>query len=596
MAIEKIRLVLTVTTPDNVLNMISAIKEYEHFHPELSTDVMTNDDGGEPYVADHIYEAYLSRIEHLIHEYDIHIKPTYVKDMDLETVEKNIAAAEAVCDKNVAIATTISTLHKDDKIALENLQSYPLDELDEGFITFKFGRMPLNSFQKLTLYHSEEFVFTELHRNKHNAWIIYVCLKSKEEHFAEFFESMYFEPITIPESREKTLAFDFAGLLNETYGYVKEQAEREAFYKYISVYNGQTTMTGFVSEGNLEAFDQLFDDRVKTYDFPPEIQKEILAPTALKNNWFSYPFEMLVEMYGLPKYGEYDPTRYFAITYSLLFGMMFGDVGQGLVIVLVGYLLAKKKDMMLGRIMFRLGFFSMFFGIIYGSVFGNEELLTPFLKPLGLPIHVASPDFTSNLLISTVGIGVVLILGSILINIIVSLKHKRYTRALFSQNGLAGLMFYGFMMAWIVTMTLGYSIMNPLTIIVFIVIPLLSILFHEPLSNLIAKMKVTPQEGWGGYIVEGFFELFEVLLGFVTNTLSFLRVGGFILSHAGMMSVVMVLKDMSGGAGFIVFIIGNIIVIGLEGLIVGIQTLRLQYYEMFSRYYDGGGKPFKSVN
>ena len=152
------------------------------------------------------------------------------------------------------------------------------------------------------------------------------------------------------------------------------------------------------------------------------------------------------------------------------------------------------------------------------------------------------------------------------------------------------------MMAWIVTMTLGYSIMNPLTIIVFIVIPLLSILFHEPLSNLIAKMKVTPQEGWGGYIVEGFFELFEVLLGFVTNTLSFLRVGGFILSHAGMMSVVMVLKDMSGGAGFIVFIIGNIIVIGLEGLIVGIQTLRLQYYEMFSRYYDGGGKPFKSVN
>ncbi|WZU00544.1 hypothetical protein MGH68_13430 [Erysipelothrix sp. D19-032] len=242
---------------------------------------------------------------------------------------------------------------------------------------------------------------------------------------------------------------------------------------------------------------------------------------------------MLVEMYGLPKYGEYDPTRYFAITYSLLFGMMFGDVGQGLVIVLVGYLLAKKKDMMLGRIMFRLGFFSMFFGIIYGSVFGNEELPTPFLKPLGLPIHVASPDFTSNLLISTVGIGVVLILGSILINIIVSLKHKRYTRALFSQNGLAGLMFYGFMMAWIVTMTLGYSIMNPLTIIVFIVIPLLSILFHEPLSNLIAKMKVTPQEGWGGYIVEGFFELFEVLLGFVTNTLSFLRVGGFILSHAG---------------------------------------------------------------
>ncbi|WZU00545.1 hypothetical protein MGH68_13435 [Erysipelothrix sp. D19-032] len=63
---------------------------------------------------------------------------------------------------------------------------------------------------------------------------------------------------------------------------LKNKREREAFYKYISVYNGQTTMTGFVSEGNLEAFDQLFDDRVKTYDFPPEIQKEILAPTKIK--------------------------------------------------------------------------------------------------------------------------------------------------------------------------------------------------------------------------------------------------------------------------------------------------------------------------
>jgi V/A-type H+/Na+-transporting ATPase subunit I len=75
-----------------------------------------------------------------------------------------------------------------------------------------------------------------------------------------------------------------------------------------------------------------------------------------------------------------------------------------------------------------------------------------------------------------------------------------------------------------------------------------------------------------------------------------MRVGGFVLSHAGMMSVVMTLKQMSGSASIIVLILGNILVIGLEGLIVGIQTLRLQYYEIFSRFYDGGGKPFKSIN
>ena len=84
------------------------------------------------------------------------------------------------------------------------------------------------------------------------------------------------------------------------------------------------------------------------------------------------------------------------------------------------------------------------------------------------------------------------------------------------------------------------------------------------------------------------------MLSFVANTMSFLRVGGFVLSHAGMMAVVMTLKEMSGAYGIVVMILGNVIVILLEGLIVGIQTLRLEYYEMFSRYYEGGGKKFNS--
>ena len=103
---------------------------------------------------------------------------------------------------------------------------------------------------------------------------------------------------------------------------------------------------------------------------------------------------------------------------------------------------------------------------------------------------------------------------------------------------------------------------------------------------------MTPHEGWGGYLTEAVFELIEVLLSFVSNTMSFLRVWGFVLSHAGMMFVVMTLREMSGPAGFLVMILGNIFVMALEGLIVGIQTLRLQYYEMFSRYYEGGGKRF----
>ena len=89
--------------------------------------------------------------------------------------------------------------------------------------------------------------------------------------------------------------------------------------------------------------------------------------------------------------------------------------------------------------------------------------------------------------------------------------------------------------------------------------------------------------------------MFEVLLSYFSNTLSFVRIGGFAVSHASMMGVVMMLAGAeNGGMGnLIVVILGNLFVCGLEGLIVGIQVMRLEYYEMFSRFYRGGGRKFK---
>ena len=97
----------------------------------------------------------------------------------------------------------------------------------------------------------------------------------------------------------------------------------------------------------------------------------------------------------------------------------------------------------------------------------------------------------------------------------------------------------------------------------------------------------------GNMIVEGFIELFETCLSYLTNTMSFLRVGGFILSHAGMMLVVNVLAGSELSAGsIIVQILGNLFVIGMEGFIVGIQVLRLEFYELFGRFYVSDGKEF----
>lgn len=595
MAIETMRLVLISTEPKHVYEMIETVVDSPLLHPETSEKIVNEGNGGLVYPNDKVYEGYLSRCERIIHDLDLDLSDYHDRDYTKEEIELAISEAEDEYNTLHAFETSVS-LDEDDKIALKALREYDFDGIEGGFINLKFGRIPLDSYSKITLHADELFVFTTLHKNKHYAWIAYIGLVEDEKRLDAMFDSLYFEPIAIPLVSEEVLNAACMALLDHVYGYVKKRARQEAYLKYISVFEDRVTITGFVAEGAMPEFKALFKGHVSMRDFPADAESGLVAPTQLKNGWFSKPFEMFIEMYGLPQYGEFDPTRYFAITYALMFGMMFGDLGQGLVLVLGGTYLFKKKGMVLGGVAARIGIFSMLFGTLYGSFFGNETLLLPLLQPLGLPIHVASPDFTMTLLLSAVALGASLILMSIMINIIQSIKHKRYSVALFSQNGLAGFILYGFVMGGLaVNMLLGINIMNTITMSLLIGLPLLCILFIEPLKHMLEKKALAPSAGWGNYLVEGLFELLEVVLSFVTNTMSFLRVGGFVLSHAGMMVVVMTLNEMTGNFGIIVMILGNVIVIALEGLIVGIQTLRLEYYEMFSRYYQGGGKRFETV-
>ena len=132
---------------------------------------------------------------------------------------------------------------------------------------------------------------------------------------------------------------------------------------------------------------------------------------------------------------------------------------------------------------------------------------------------------------------------------------------------------------------------------VLIAITLILIFLKEPLSKLVEKKKDWKPSSVGEFFLESFFELFEIILSFATNTISYVRLGAFAMAHASMMSVVFIIGDMVGpGVGYgIVMILGNALVMGLEGLIVGIQALRLEFYEMFSRYYTGDGREFISM-
>ena len=189
---------------------------------------------------------------------------------------------------------------------------------------------------------------------------------------------------------------------------------------------------------------------------------------------------------------------------------------------------------------------------------------------------------------------------AMLLNIYTSIRQRDLGSALFGTSGLAGMVFYCSVIAGIVCeLFLGIHLMTIAYILGLIVLPFILIFFAEPLGDLVNGEKDWQPESWGGYIVENLFESIEVILGYVTNTMSFLRVGAFVLVHAGMMTVVFVLANTVGPeysiGYFIVVIIGNIIVMALEALLVSIQVLRLEYYEMFSRFYSGEGRPFEPV-
>lgn len=350
------------------------------------------------------------------------------------------------------------------------------------------------------------------------------------------------------------------------------------------------SIAGWVPQSSFDEYFGLFDEEENVTVLVEEAEKveEIKPPTKLKNNKLFRPFQDFVEMYGLPSYNELDPTMLFAITYTIIFGMMYGDVGHGFVLGLVGVIMAKKKNF-LGPILVRCGISAMFFGVIFSSIFGYEDKLW---HALWSPMHLKMPT-----LIAAVGVGLIVITIVMIMNIANGIKQKNVERVLFDPNGIAGLVFY-----WgaiiIVLSVLGFLPVKVSTVLVvlFIAVPLVLMFLKEPLGKLLEGRKDWMPKEKGGFIMETFFEMFELMLSYVTNTVSFIRIGAFALNHAGMMAVVFTLARLSGGSdNIIVVILGNILVLGLEGLLVAIQVLRLQFYEMFSRYYEGDGKPFEKI-
>lgn len=497
-------------------------------------------------------------------------------------------------------------------------------------VDFRFGRMPVSYFAKFNtyIYDNVDTIFHQCKADQDFVWGVYFVPSTEAHKIDAVYDSMHFERIFIPDEYDGKPQEAYDGLTKEYDDVMKKisaaKVEMKAILdkdaprilgarnrldslsqnfdirKMAAVTNADVDtfyiLCGWMAENDVKSFQKDIENDEKVFCVVGEDQHDpnTVPPTKLKNPKLFKPYEMYIKMYGLPNYHEFDPTIFVAITYSFIFGAMFGDAGQGLCLLIGGLFLYLKKHMPLAGIIASAGVFSTFFGVMFGSFFGFEDVIPAvWLRPTEAMVTLPFIGKLNTVFVVAVAFGMFLIILTMIMHIINAFRQRNTEGKWFDTNALAGLIFYGTLVAAIVLFMSGHTLTSGGIFLFLLIGSFVVMFFKEPLTNLVDRKKKLIGEGVGMFITQSFFEMFEVLLSYFSNTLSFVRIGAFAVSHAAMMQVVLMLAGATkGNINWIAIVIGNIFVMGLEGLIVGIQVLRLEYYELFSRFYKGDGKLF----
>ena len=326
---------------------------------------------------------------------------------------------------------------------------------------------------------------------------------------------------------------------------------------------------------------------------------KVRVPTKFQHPPFLRPFQALITMYGYPEYDGLDPTIFTAVTFFLMFGMMFGDVGQGAVLALAGIVLTRLKlpasVRNAGWLLVAAGSSAILFGVLFGSLFGIEGIIPA--------VWMLPMENVSVLLGTAIAIGVIMTTLGVLLNVVQAARRRNVKEMLFGQWGLFTGVFY-----WVIIALIYFAAVKQQTPPVLV---LLGMLF-APLALIIAgdivcdRLTAAAHHGSGEEhsLAETMFKPVEILISVCTQTFSFVRVGAFALSHAALMMVVFILAQMVGNmsepgatsvsrtAYVLMAVAGNVFVMALEGMVVFIQCLRLEYYEFFSKFFTGSGVPY----
>ena len=300
-------------------------------------------------------------------------------------------------------------------------------------------------------------------------------------------------------------------------------------------------------------------------DFP-QAPVEAKAPMVMRNPWWAQPFELFARMLGTPAADEADPSRLLAVLAPLLFGYMFGDVGHGLVLVIAGLMYRKRWPVL--RILIANGLAATVFGFVFGSVFGREDIIPAlWLHPMEDPLPV---------LFVPLGGGVLVLLLGLALNA-------------------AELYWRGGLQRWVqveaAVVVLYLSIITAFFMPQLVLVSAVAVVWYFTGSLLQGQAN-----RWqtlvhaGGNLLESVFQL-------LVNTVSFVRVGAFALAHGGLSLAFITLAAATDSviAGMLILLLGNLIVIMLEGLVVTIQTTRLILFEFFIRFLQGAGRTFRPL-
>jgi V/A-type H+-transporting ATPase subunit I len=519
---------------------------------------------------------------------------------------------------------------------LERLQYYvaqlePISDLkvnlgalrDLRYLFVMLGTMPSANVERLrsSLEHIP-FALVPLRRMEHLATVVLFGLQRDTEILSRAARSAYLNPLTPPETYRGTPAEAIAALqagIQRTQRHIAEYRATIEHLREMRIHHlrhllwrvrashtladtiaryGRLRYTYLVSGWvptalipDLRDNISRASDQVLVEVSPPREAEEPDIPVALNNPPFLRPFQGLVTNYGQPRYGELDPTPILALTFPLVFGIMFGDVGHGILLVLVGLLLVSRKVHFLrgmaglGPVLVACGIAATVCGFLYGSIFGLENLLDAvWIRPL---------ENILDILVATIAIGAILLSLGIVYNIANAALARRWGEMLFARNGLAGLVFYWSLLGLAATAFVDGPPLASDVLFGLIVVSGLMVAFSELLARLVEGHRPLVEEGIGTYIMQALFELFETVIGLLSNTLSYVRMGAFAVAHGGLSLVVFILADIFSPAHGLLYwtivALGNLFVVGFEGLIVGIQTLRLEYYEFFSKFFSGSG-------